>query len=122
MPSLLRLPSTAGGFAALESSAQGLNAWRMALGQGLLPQESLGWPGAHESLLCPAPKTTECSQAQHFSAPPLLALQAPPLHLHRSTCSKGRAASPSLRRGALSGAEVAGRRRGFPVGAAGHAR
>lgn len=45
MPSLLRLPSTAGGFANLESSAQGLNAWRGSLSRGLLPSESLGWPG-----------------------------------------------------------------------------
>ena len=45
MPALLRLPSTAGGFAALQGSAEGLNSWRSALSQGLLPQESVGWPG-----------------------------------------------------------------------------
>lgn len=45
MPSLLSLPSTAGGFSNLETSAKGLNAWRGSLTRGLLPSDTLGWPG-----------------------------------------------------------------------------
>lgn len=45
MPSLLRLPSTAGGFTNLENSAKGLNAWRGTLSRGILPTEAIGWPG-----------------------------------------------------------------------------